>query len=349
MKRVIALILLMIFVFSCSKKEGYSENIKKFNLKVSPVLKRYFSSEESYMGNVVSKNRVNISTRMMGRILSIKTDIGKEVKKGELLVEIDTPEAESGYRQAKAMADSALVYLNNMERDYERFKRLYEEKAVTKHQLEQVEAGFANAKAQYEQAKASLDMAKDLLLYGKIYSPINGIVTKKFVDEGNIVGPGMPILTIEDPESLEINIEVPEEKAEKIKVGSKALVYLNEEELRIYPVKTILKTADYMTKTSTVKIEVDNQLKVGKFVKVKFNDLGSEALSIPKEAIKREGQIELVFVLRDDNKATIRIIKTGRYEDGYYEVLSGLMEGEKIVLNPPYDLREGDLVEVKND
>lgn len=348
---LIVILILALVLFGCGKKSEKERKSAQFKGKISKVEKRFFSSEESFAGLIKSKNTINISTKMMGRILRLYVDVGDKVKKGQLLVEVDAAEALSGFKQSEAGLSAAEIHYQNMERDYERFKRLYEERAVTKHQLEQMEAGLAHARAQKEQAKANLEMSKTLLSYGKIYAPSDGIITKKWMEEGNIAAPGMPILTLENPLSLELSVEVPEEKADKIEVGSNARIFtMDEDKYNNSKVITILKTADALSKTSTVKLEIaPEDFKVGQFVKVRFDSLGEAVLSVDKNSIKREGQLEMVFVRKEDGKVSLRVIRCGRQEGNFIQILSGLSEGETVVLNPPESLKEEDLWEVSND
>lgn len=350
----LSLILILFFALlflGCGNEIKKETKGVQFKGKISKVEKRFFSSEESFAGLIKSKNTINISTKMMGRILKLYVDVGERVKKGQLLVEVDAAEALSGFKQSEAGLSAAEILFQNMERDYERFKRLYEERAVTKHQLEQIEAGLAQARAQKEQARANLEMSKTLLSYGKIYAPSDGIITKKWMEEGNVAAPGMPILTLENPLSLELSVEVPEEKADKIELGSNARIFtMDEGNYKNSKITTILKTADALSKTSTVKLEiVPEDFKVGQFVKVRFDSLGGEVLSVDKNSIKREGQLEMVFVRNEDGKVFLRIIRSGRREGDFVQILSGLLEGETVVLNPPESLKEGDLWEVSND
>ncbi|MCX7830902.1 MAG: efflux RND transporter periplasmic adaptor subunit [Acidobacteria bacterium] len=353
MKKMLFVIVVffLLFYLGCGKKEKRELRPETFKGKVGKVEKRFFSSEESFAGTIKSKNSVNISTKMMGRILKLYVDAGDFVKKGQALVEVDAAEAFSGYKQSEAGLFASETNLKNAEKDYERFKRLYEERAVTKHQLEQVEAGLAQARAQKEQAKANLEMSKTLLSYGKIYSPTEGVISKKWVEEGNIVAPGMPILTVENPSSLELSVEVPEEKAEKIAIGSKAKVfYSNDGNYKESKVTASVKTADAFSKTSTVKLEIKPEdFKAGQFVKVRFDSLGGETLSAPKNSIKKEGQIEMVFVRDNDGKVSLRVVRSGREEGDFVQILSGLSEGEIVVLNPPELMKDGDILEVSND
>ncbi len=341
-------VLSIVFLFACSNESKMERKRKTFNAKVEKVVKKNFSSEESFVGTIKSQEFVNISTKMMGRILKLYVSEGTPIKKGQLLLEVDAAEALSVYKQSEAGLSAAITASENANRDLERFRRLYEQRAVTRHQLEQMEAMAASMNAQREQAKANLEMSKTLLSYGKIYSPIDGVVTKKFMEEGNLAAPGMPIITIENPDKLEILVEVPEEKASKIKVSSTAKLFKsNSDDYIESKIVAVVPTADLYTKTSTIKIEVPKgEFKAGQFVTVRFDDLSKEFISVPKEALVKEGQLELLFVRNSDKTVSLRIVKSGRSEGKEIQILSGVNEKEEVVVSPPQQLKEGDIVEV---
>ncbi|HQO20888.1 MAG TPA: efflux RND transporter periplasmic adaptor subunit [Acidobacteriota bacterium] len=340
----LAAALAIVSLLACSSGKDESGPKETFKVRLGKTEKRPFSSEENYVGAIRSKDTVNISTKMMGRLLSLHVNEGSVVKKGQLLAEVDAAEALSAFRQSDAGLRAAEINAGNLERDLERFRRLFEEKAVTRQQLEQMEAGAAAAKAQMEQAAASLQMSKTLLSYGKLYSPVDGVVTKKWIETGNLAYPGMPILTVENPGSLEVLVEVPENKSREIAAGSGAKIFLEDDGRSVDTVvAAVVPAADAFTKTSTVRLEVPNEPGIvpGQFARVRFKAFTKEFISIPSGALRKQGQLESVFVRDDKGLASLRIIRSGRSEDGFIQALSGLAGGETVVVDPPEALAEG--------
>ncbi len=249
-------------------------------------------SAEEYVGNIRSRQAVVISTKMMGRVVRFFVDEGQAVTKGQPLVEVDAAEAQSAYSQSKAGLDAADVAVRNAERDYGRFKALYEQKAVTKHQLEQVEMGLAGAKAQKAQADANLKMSGTLLSYGKILAPDAGIVTKKWMDAGSMAFPGAPILTVENPKDLEVAVSVAEERSRQIVAGQQAQITVDSlgKTLSV-PVTAVVGAADPVTRTSTVKLSIPegSGLAPGQFAHVRFDALVHEGPRRPRLRHPRGG------------------------------------------------------------
>jgi RND family efflux transporter MFP subunit len=317
-------------------------------VKTVQVEERSLPSPEDFVGNVQSRQSVMISTKMMGRILKIDVEEGEAVKKGQPLVDVDASEAQNAYAQSKAGLDAADVALRNAERDEARFKALYAQKAVTKHQLEQVEMGLAAAKAQKAQAEASLKMSGTLLTYGRILAPDDGIITKKWMDAGNLAYPGAPILTLENPKELEVSVAVPEGKARLLAAGQKAQVRLEGGQPIEVTVSAVVEAADPMSRTSTVKLSLPNGrgLRPGQFLHVRFDALSVKGLVVPADALISEGQMEGVFVA-ENSVARLRWIQTGQRTDGLVQVLSGLQAGERVISPVPEGFADGTPIEVQ--
>jgi RND family efflux transporter MFP subunit len=335
-------------MIACGHKVEQREAGPKVSVTVVAAAEQALPSAEEYVGNVRSRQAVVISTKMMGRVVRFFVDEGQAVTKGQPLVEVDAAEAQGAYSQSKAGVDAADVAVRNMERDDERYKRLYEQKAVTKHQLEQVEMGLASAKAQRAQAEANLKMSGTLMSYGKILAPDAGIVTKKWMDAGNMAFPGAPILTVENPKDLEISVSVAEDKARLIATGQQAQVTVDSLDKTLsVPVAAVVGASDPMTRTSTVKLSIPegSGLAPGQFAHVRFDALGMKALAVPVSAIQAEGQMDGVFVA-DQGLARLRWIQIGVRGGNWVQVLSGLQPGERVIVPVPAGLSDGQIIEV---
>jgi RND family efflux transporter MFP subunit len=316
-------------------------------VKVQTAEEHALPSAEEYVGNIRSRQAVVVSTKMMGRIVKFYVEEGQSVAKGQPLVEVDAAEAQGAYSQSKAGLDAADVAVGNMERDQQRFQRLYDQKAVTKHQLEQVETGLAAAKAQKAQAEANIKMSGTLLSYGRILAPDGGIVTKKWMDAGNMAYPGAPILTVENPKDLEISVSVPEERSRQIAAGQKAQITVDSVGKTFsVPVTAVVAAADPVTRTSTVKLSIPegSGLAPGQFAHVRFDALSMKALVVPTAALHSEGQMDGVFIA-DQGLARLRWIQVGVRGGSLTQVLSGLKAGEQVIVPVPPELSDGQRVE----
>jgi RND family efflux transporter MFP subunit len=349
MKKALAMVLgtaALAGTLACGHRAEKREPGPAVPVTVVKAAERALPSAEEYVGNIRSRQAVVISTKMMGRVVRFYVDEGHAVSKGQPLVEVDASEAQSAYSQSKAGVDAADVAVRNMERDLERFQRLYEQKAATKHQLEQVEMGLAAARAQKAQAEANLKMSGTLLSYGKILAPDAGIVTKRWLDAGNMAFPGAPILTVENPKDLELSVSVPEEKARLLAAGQTAQVTVDSlGKTLALPVTVVVAAADPMSRTSTVKLSIPDGsgLSPGQFASVRFDALAAKALAVPDGAVLTQGQMDGVFVA-DQSIARLRWVQLGVRGGGSVQVLSGLKAGEPVIVPVPAGLSDGQVV-----
>ena len=333
---------------ACGHKVEKREPGPPVQVTVVQAAERALPPAEEHVGNIRSQQAVVVSTKMMGRVVRFYVDEGQAVSKGQPLVEVDASEAQSAYSQSKAGVDAADVAVRNMERDRERFQRLYEQKAVTQHQLEQVEMGLAAARAQKAQAEANLKMSGTLLSYGKILAPDAGIVTKKWMDAGNMAFPGAPILTVENPKDLEISVSVPEEKARLLAAGQTAQVTVDSlGETLPLSVTAVVAAADPLSRTSIVKLSVPDGsgFSPGQFARVRFDALATKGLAVPDGAVLTQGQMDGVFVA-DQGIARLRWVHLGVRGGGSIQVTSGLKAGEQVIVPVPAGLADGQPVEV---
>ena len=336
-------------VSSCGKPHptAAQQPLPPFIVETQAASVRTLPSPEQYVGNINSRKAVLISSKMMGRVLRMYVSEGQRVKKGQMLVHIDASEARSAYQQAHANLIAADIAQRNAQRDYDRFKTLHENDVITGHQLEQVETALALATAETSRAKANLASSGVLLSYGRIVAPQDGIITKKWMDPGNVAGPGAPMLTLEDPHQLELSVAVPESRAGRLSVGQKAQVQAPNQRVEAV-VEAVIRAADPRSRTSTVKLALppSTQLTPGQFASVQFDAFTARALTVPVSALISEGQMDGVFVVQGPI-ARRRWIQVGQRTPQTAQVLSGLQENELVIVPIPPGLRDGWPVQVQ--
>jgi RND family efflux transporter MFP subunit len=213
------------------------------------------------------------------------------------------------------------------------------------------EAKIKGTQAQAEQAEVALGLAKIRLEDCTIKAPISGIISKRFVDAGAMVGPTQPLVSIVDIDTAKLLTHVSDEDLSKVKFAQKAEVkvgtYLN----RAYEVKeiNISPVMDPLSRKIEVNIRIPNPdylLKPGMFPKIRLLGEQKNVLLIPKEAVaKKEGK-EQVFVVRD-NRAYLQKVIVGLVKDTLVQILEGLKEDDQVVISGQADLKSGDSVIIK--
>lgn len=290
---------------------------------------------ESVMGTVRSTTQANLEARLNARIESMPVTLGQRVKEGDVLVELDDADIRARLAQAEAVLAQA-------SHDFERFSALLEKQAVSQSQFDDVQARHRVARAQVEEASS-------MLAHTKILAPFDGVITRKSADAGDMAAPGKPLLTIEDPAQLQFEADVPEALVSNIKIGDRMTMRVADGDEAVKGTVTeVAPAADSVSRTFLIKLRLpaDAPFRSGQFGRVEIPAGESVSLSAPASAILKRGQMELMFVV-DDNRAHLRLIKTGAHMGDDVEILSGVEPGETVVVEGAERLTDGQPVEAE--
>ncbi len=299
-------------------------------------------------GTVKAKVITEISSRLMGSVTDIKVTEGDRVTKGDLLLTIDdrdleqrVKEAEEGRREALKSLESAKQNKSLIDTTYARYKSLFDEKAITEQEIDEIENKKNLARLEYERAAAALEKAnanlkgaKIELGFTKIAAPISGIVTEKMIEVGSMAMPGMPLLVVQDDSAFKMDVYVDELLLEKLTVGMPVSVILDALKMEAPgEIYEIVQSVDPRSRTFLIKIDFkDGKLRTGLYGRVMIPIGKKDALLVPKNSIVEKGQLVGVFVVDDQGRVSYRLVKLGRNFDGKSEVLSGLKSGERIIV-----------------
>lgn len=243
----------------------------KFLLPLLLLQTTIFANVLELSGTVISDNEKYITSRFMGFVKSVNVNDGSNVKKGDLLYEIDSIEIDSKKQQATLAVQMYENQYINVKRNYERFKRLYEKGLVSKFEVEQLELGAKNLKNMVDIAKSQLKEVENQYQYLKITAPNNGVVIKKMIKAGEMAIPGMPAIVLSDLASLKVSIEIAEGDLKSVKVGQKVDIEIPSINFATEgTISAIIPSSNPMTHTFTAKIRFNSNSKVypGMYTKV---------------------------------------------------------------------------------
>ncbi|MFQ5708839.1 MAG: efflux RND transporter periplasmic adaptor subunit [bacterium] len=350
------LVLPTLFLLSCGDEElperdlGTAVAVKTAQVEIQPV-----AETVTYAGTVQPLERVRLSTKIMGWVDQLYVQEGDAVHKGQLLVKLRSGDLEAKRAQAEAAIAEAEAYFVNVQTNLHRVQALYEKKAATKKELDDVRTAFASAKAKKAAAEQMKKQVEELLRYTALTAPFDGVVARKMVEAGDMANPGQPILEVENMSRVKIVVKVPESDIHDLHTGMPVSTIIAASHSgtngRNYQgtIQQIVPAADPMSRQFEVKVLMDNpgrKIKSGMFARIRIGKTGQNSLLVPKEAVFRRGQLEGLFVVDSDNKAHLRWIRTGRATDDRIEILSGLSPGERVVVKGASTLTDGQNVEV---
>ena len=300
--------------------EDPTVSVEQVFVKEVPQIATYTSTVQAYVKN-------NIAPQMAGRITKINVEIGDNVTKGQVLAEMD----KTSLLQAK-------LQLQNQETELERLKALYETGGISKSDFEAVELAYNVAKTQVENLEENTVLR----------SPVNGVVTARNYDAGDMYAMASPIYTVEQIKPVKLLVGISESDYSKVKKGDSVTLTADAVPGKTFygKIGKIYPTIDPATRTFTVEVVVDNNystLRPGMFTRVTVDFGSNNNVVIPDVAVvKQQGSGErFVYVLNADNTVSYKKVVLGRRMGTEYEVLEGLSDGDKIVTGGMIRLKDG--------
>lgn len=310
----------------------------------------------SSTGNFEARTKVDVCSKVAGRIERLAVDTGDRVEKGDVIAKIEDEEIVLHVEQAEAGLVAAKTSLENLRVNKERTDRLFAKGSVSQQQKDQIDARYKTAKAQVQQAEAALALAKEQLKNSRVTAPISGIIAKRYVDVGAMVAPSVPLVNIVQMNTVKVVVNIIEKDIGRIKLGDLAKI-----RVEAYPdqefegkVVNLSPVVDRASRTAAVEVKVPNRdykLKPGMFAEVKLVlEIHEDVPLVPRAAIiegigqRKEGSRHVFLV--DGDKAMKREVEVGLAKGDKVEVLSGIKKGERVVIAGQHYLKGGEEVEV---
>jgi RND family efflux transporter MFP subunit len=290
-------------------------------------------------GVVKAGEQVKISSKTGGKLVYLGVEEGNAVKKGELIARTDDAELIAQLSQAEANLEQTKVDLVTNQKNYERMLKLFLEKVITEQQMDNAEAQLKISQARIKQIEGQIDLIKVQIENTKIISPISGIVFQKFVNAGEMVNPGVPLVTVYNPSTLNVEVNVDEADVGKIKIGQRASIVLD-----AYPGEVVYGVVSYIASASQdvkekgvtfiVRITVGKSgvvLRLGMTADVDvFVATHDNVVKVLLDAVQEKEGKKYVYTV-ENGKAKRKEIKLGLENDEEAEVIEGLKEGEEII------------------
>lgn len=343
-----AVVLALALSLGCGKKEHPAQAAPPVvqGATVATVTVEDLPELREAVGTVRARSAAVLSARLSGTVTGVYVREGDRVSAGKLLVAVEAVEsgaaaasAASGVEEAQRALDEAKSRRKLADVTFDRYNRLFAEQAVTRQEfdtrkMEQdvAEQGVARAEARLAQARQGAKAAGAVAGYGKVTSPIAGIVVAKQVEAGQTVFPGTPLMTVEGGEGFRLEVAAPEGLLGKVKPGDRVGISV-EGAPATGRVAEVLPVVDPGSRTFTVKIDLPaGPFRSGSFGKAQFGVGARQGVAVPASAVVQRGTLTSVWTVSPEGVARLRLVKLGRAVGDRVEVLSGLTAGERIVI-----------------
>lgn len=313
------------------------------------------------IGFVEAFNRVSLTSRVEGQLLSVSFKEGQEVKAGEILALIDPRPFEAALRSKEAILRAAQAKAIAAKANLDRMAELIQREVGTKQALENQQALYSELVAQIDGAEAETQNAMLQLEYTAIRSPIEGRVGLKQVDQGNLVRPGVPVIAIvTQVKPISVIFSLPQEDLavvnEQMVAGRTlsvvAIARDSKVELGTGKLATIDNQVDSKTGTFKLKAVFENEknnLWPGQFVSVRLIvEDARRTIVVPAAGIQRGPDGTFVYVVDALYKAAMRPVTVEFVQDGFAVIKDGLTAGESVIVEGQFKLRPGSSVELRD-
>jgi RND family efflux transporter MFP subunit len=310
------------------------------------------------VGTVRARTSALVSARIPGTVTAVHVREGDRVPAGRTLVTIESTEtaagaagAAAGVEEARRGVEEAASRQRLAETTFTRYEKLLAEGVVARQEYDSRKAeremaaeSLARARARLAQAEQQRRSAAAVAGYGRVASPVAGLITLRSVEPGTTVFRGTPLVTVEEQGHYRLEAAAPEAAVTAIRTGSPARVSIEGLGDRDGRVAEVLPSSDPATRTVTVKIDLPGEgLRSGMYGKALFRFGDATALVVPKSALATRGALAYVWALDREGRARMRLVKPGRTVAGNVEILAGLSTGEKIVAAGIEKVTEGAL------
>lgn len=303
---------------------------------VSPIRKS-ISEYTRTDSRIEAENRIEVTAEVMGRCIALNVEEGDQVKKGQVLIELDKDEQLAQLRQQKAQ-------LISTEKDYLIAKELFSHGLNSRQE-------YDSAASSYEQQKETINQTNEQLAKYTVRAPITGTISMKAVQLGEVVSSGTPIFTIVDPTSFMLRVQIEESEFSRLHKGQRALVTVDALGDAVFEtnVRRIGTSIDAASGTVSVILDFKKEdipkLRDSAFARIQMvMDTREDALLVPKEAIVEENARTYLFVVKElssedstgqsdgpEYKAIKVDVATGLENSDFVEVIEGLEDNDRVV------------------
>jgi RND family efflux transporter MFP subunit len=370
---------LLLLLTACGGKEeakpGTAERVS--GVRVAAVKLESVPNEIEAPGTVTSATTVQVAARVMGVVSAVAVREGDMVRAGQMLLTLDDREVGERTSAARAAVDEAAHAKEEAARGvaaaqaqadvttktYERYITLRDSRSVSPQEFDEVQARqraaqetLAAAKARQQQVaslgertQAELRSVETVAGYARITAPFSGVVVRRMVEPGTMATPGVPLLEVEDVSRYRLEVTLDSADATTIGRGAKARV-----EVDALPGKSFSGTvvemeagADPASHTVRARIELpkDAAIRSGLFGRARFARGEKKAITLPAAAVVRRGQLHGVYLVNAEGIARLRLVMLGKSIGDKKEILSGIGEGERVVMDAANRELDGKRVE----
>ncbi len=291
--------------------------------------------QELIAANITPMQDTEVSSRIIAQIATINVRAGQRVKQGDLLITLEQSELLARVKQSQQQKNAVSARLVEAQKLLARAKQLHQENLLSAQELDKSQANVDALSAEEQAAQEALNQASSNLSFAKLHAPIDGVVIERLAEPGNTAQPGVPLLTIYNPSTLQVEAYIREQLAVNLTVGDELIVNIPSIMLATTAtIAEIVPAANIGARSFLVKANITTtvELKPGMYATLSVEGSSQPVVKIPQTYVNKLGQLDIVLV-KTDGVVSRRFVQLGQKDGiGQVEVISGLADNEEIVL-----------------
>jgi RND family efflux transporter MFP subunit len=326
----------------CTKKPEAPSAPPERSLSTAVVERSETSRPIDVDGAVVGRVEAVLASRLAAPVVEVAAVPGRTVRAGAVLVRLEEREADGAVAGARASVEAARSALELARKNRARFEKLEGRGAAAAIELDRARQAEASAAAALAAASAALSRAETDRAQAVLVAPFDAVVVEKLVSVGDLAAPGRPLVRVASIAGRRVEAAPSEEQAARLSPGEEVEVVIGEKSFRGH-VAEIVGAVDLSTRRRTVRVDLPAGVEpaVGTFARLRLPGPKEPRLFAPSRAVVARGGLELAWSVDSGGKVALRYVRTGPVSDGLVEIRSGLVAGERVVLDPPADLEAG--------
>jgi len=345
MKRIGLLAAILLLAIGCSNDADREiKELPEIRTVIKTVEMRELPRHATSPGRVTSRTDAMIAARAMGTITEISVKAGQTVRKGQSMATIDSADIRSRLQQASGAETQAQAAFVIAENNVARYRELYEKRACSKVELEQMEFQYEAARGALESARGAVQEAQSYLKYAAVTAPFDGVVVERLANVGDFASPGHPLFRLIDPGKMVFESTISDSLGEAVQVGHKATVLLDG-----YPDPVegdvVEKSGGSDTYTHSLMVRIAlpqlDGIRAGMYGTASFSLSPSPRVIIPRSWIVERGSLQFVYVAGENGRAQLRLVRSGKAMGEEVEIISGLSGGERIATSNLLKIHDG--------
>jgi len=319
--------------------------------RVASVTSREVPRLISVRGTIQAEDDAVLSSRAMGPVIRERVKIGDRVRKGDALLDIQERMNSGMLSQAKGALAQAQAAQSLAATNLRRFESLFEAQACSQLELDMARMQFETAEGAVKQAQGAVDAAGAVADESTIRAPFDGFVVEKFVNVGDLVAPGRPLIRVQTSAGRTLNFTVRAADAPQLLVGTPITCTVdNSGELVEATISEVSPSADPMSHSISVRATLSDadSVAAGHTATAEIPGQLDQRILVAKSSIYTSGGLNLITIVDENGSARTRVVTLGKAHGAEVEILSGLMENEQVVLDRTGVIAEGTRIERSN-